>query len=207
MANVTGIRIPAAVRHEVIAEIYRRLDDMRWEERTAGECSAAYVQFVQDPAIGGALAPFIPKDRIRVWIKDGPAKEYRRALEGVGSYAEFTTRQAPPPQKVVNAAIGADWSVVDGTVADKPMRCTARMGDESRRLIWGPAGSLKDLVWHAAVHLAERPHDGAVTVAITRRGNAPIDGPTWKRARSLANVIGFETVQLMLPVERKTTDD
>jgi len=47
---------------------------MRWEERTAGECFAAYVQFVEDRAIGGALTPFISKDRIRVWIKDGPPK-------------------------------------------------------------------------------------------------------------------------------------
>jgi len=102
------------------------------------------------------------------------AKECRRAPEGVGSYAEYTSRQAPHPQQVVNAAIGENWSVVDGTVAGKSIRCTARMGGESRQPIWDPAGSLL----HEPGLARCRARGGA---AARRRGNGGDHAP-WKRA-------------------------
>src|SRR5688572_301489 len=107
--------MPAAVRREVIEELYRQLDALRWESLPAPQSTAAYAKFVADPLIGGKLAPYMAESKVRVWIKDGPAKEYRRALEGIGSFAEFTSRAFPGPQVLVSSALGEGWSVVPGS--------------------------------------------------------------------------------------------
>ncbi len=93
-------------------------------------------------------APHIPVDRIGVWIKDGPAKEYRRALEAVGPYASFTKRRAAGAAGVTEAVLGKDWTVVDGSVHEKPIRCSAEQGASRGLLVvWGPETSLKELFW------------------------------------------------------------
>ena len=200
-------RIPDQLRREVIAELYRRLDDLKWEERTQSERSAIYQRLVDDPVIGGRLAPHIPVDRIRVWIKDGPAKEYRRALEGVGPYAGFTKRRSVGAAGVVEAVLGKDWTVVDGSLGEKPMRCSAEQGDTRRLLVWGPETSLKELFWHAAMHVAEHGNDDSPLIVVTRRGNAPIDSALWRRATRLAELIRCDTMQASLDVTGKRDEE
>jgi hypothetical protein len=180
---------------------------MRWEERSSRECSDAYLRFVDDPLIGGKAALYMSGDRIRVWIKDGPAKEYRRALQGVGLYAEFTRRRASVPESVVAGVLGSDWSVVPGTVMEKPMRCVARHGDESRLIVWGPETALKELVWCVALHRAEVADDGRPVIALAKRGNAPIAQSVWHRAQRLADVIGSDVAQVALAMTWKPEDD
>lgn len=200
------MKIPIDVRREVISEIYRRLDAMNWEECSPSECSRTYVEFLNDPLIGGRLDVFMPRDRVRIWIKDGPAKEYRRALEGIGPYQGYTSRRSAGAETVVRSALGSEWSVVYGSIVDKPMRCVAECGDSLRPVVWGPESSLKELIWHAALHAAERPGQPAMSVVITRRGNAPIDMSTWQRATRLAKVVGCEVCQIPLLVTETTPD-
>ncbi|HBH55888.1 MAG TPA: hypothetical protein DDY46_04520 [Kocuria sp.] len=200
-------KIPDQLRREVIAELYRRFDALRWEERTQSERSTIYQRVVDDPTVGGRLASHLPVDRIRVWIKDGPAKEYRRALEGVGAYAEFTQRRTAGANGVIEAVLGKDWVLVDGSVGEKPMRCSAELGDCRRLLVWGPESSLKDLFWHAAVHVAECADDGSPLIVVTRRGNAPIDSALWQRANKLSEVIGCNVMQASLAVLVKPDED
>lgn len=198
--------IPEQLRHEVIARLYERFDDLKWEERTLSERSATYQRLVDDPAIGGRLASHIPLDRVRVWIKDGPAKEYRRALEGVGPYAEFTNRRAVGAEGVAEAVLGGDWYVVNGSVGEKPMRCLTQRDDVTRLVIWGPESSLKELFWHAAVHLTQYGRDESPLIVIAKRGNAPIDSSLWRRAKGLGELIGCEVVQASLTVTTKRVE-
>lgn len=200
-------RIPDQLRREVIAELYRCFDDLKWEERTQPERSSIYQRLVEDPGIGGRLASHIPVDRIRVWIKDGPAKEYRRALEGVGPYASFTRRRTAGAEGVVEAVLGNDWAVVDGSVGEKPMRCTAERGGSRRLLVWGPETSLKELFWHAAMHVAEHGADDSPLIVVTRRGNAPVDTALWRRATRLAELIGCDAMQASLGVTGKPDEE
>lgn len=199
--------IPDQVRREVIAELYERFDEIGWEERTLAERSAIYQRLVDDPAIGGRLEPHIPLDRVRLWIKDGPAKEYRRALEGVGPYARFTKRRAVGPPGVVDAVLGADWAVVGGSVGEKPMRCHVELGDARRLVIWGPEPSLKELFWHAAVHLLTDTDDEDPLIVITKRGNAPLDATLWRRAKALGELIGCDVAQVSLAVTEKLEEE
>lgn len=200
-------RIPDQLRRQIVAELYHRLDDLKWEERTQPERSSIYQRLVDDPVIGGRLASHIPVDRIRVWIKDGPAKEYRRALEGVGPYANFTKRRTSGAKGVVEAVLGKDWTIVDGSVGEKPMRCSAEQGDSRRLLVWGPETSIKELFWHAAIHVAEYHDDDPPLIVVARRGNAPIDVTLWRRATKLAQLIGCDAVQASLAVTGKPDEE
>ena len=199
--------IPEDMRRDVITELYRRLDDMRWEELTMPERSAAYQRMVEEPLIGARLALHLPADRIRVWIKDGPAKEYRRALEGVGPYAEFTQRRTVGAEGVVSAVLGDGWEAVPDSVGEKPMRCVAQRDTTRRLVVWGPEAALKELFWHAAVHVAESQAGGRPLMVVTRRGNAPIDATTWRRAQRLGDLLGCDVAQVSLAVTWKSEDD
>lgn len=195
--------IPKEVREKVLVELYRRFDETSWEQLASNEKSTAYERFVADPLIGGELSPFLDEGRIRLWIKDGPAKEYVRALEGVGPYAHLTMRALAGPSYVIASALGDGWNIVDGSLDVKPMRCRATsVGGESRFVVWGPISSLKELFWHAALHIAETPSVGAIVV-IARTGAAPVPASKWSLVVRLCTTVGAECRSVQRSVTRK----
>jgi len=196
--------VPPGIREAVLIELIRQLDEVRWEELSPSGTSARYSRFVRDENIGRRLAQYMSDAEIRVWIKDGPAKEYRRALEGRGSYAQYTSRAFPGPEFIVHATLGKGWRLVDNSVGEKPMRCRAQLGDQAQFLIWGPTKSLKDLVWQASVTLAENPHT-AITLVITRPSAARLDGDAWALAEKLSKVLDVECKQVTYAVGRKSS--
>ena len=72
------------LRRQVIAEIYRRADDLDWDGLSSSDRSTWYVRWLDDPAIGGVLDLYMPRDQARLWIKDVPMKHYARARSGLG---------------------------------------------------------------------------------------------------------------------------
>jgi hypothetical protein len=190
--------LPDSVRHEAISRIYQRLDELRWEERSSRECSAAYSAFLADPLIGGALAPFMSRDRVRLWIKDGPAKEYRRALQGTGPYAHFSARRFPGAEWVAETAAGPGWEPVEDSFRDKPIRCVIQNGESFRHLIWGPLQGYKDLLWQAMNSRVESPGYLSPLIVVTKSGPAPLSGAQWRRPLALASIAGCELRQLTL---------
>lgn len=184
--------VPAQARQEVIQRLYQRMDRMRWDEMPNRDKSDAYERFVTDPQIGGRLAPFLGSDKIRVWIKDGPAKEYGRALEGVGAYPAYTSRMYPAPDRFVAQVLGQEWRVREGLVDDKPMRCWAETNDgASRYVIWGPLSGLKDLVWQAVAHRTEH-WDSEPVVVVTTRGMTPLSPRERGQAEKMCQIVGAE---------------
>jgi hypothetical protein len=195
--------IPDDLRHQVIRTIYKRMDDLHWEQLQDDQRSGHYAAFVEDPAIGGVLLPYRDESGIRVWIKDGPAKEYRRAIQGVGPYAEYTNRQLTGADRLIEQALGQGWSVVPGSIKDKPMRCAVEDVDGSRvTAIWGPLSSFKDLFWHAAVTLTDKPA-AEVSIIITKPATAALPG--WDRYQRLASLINATCYQVTQSVTRKST--
>lgn len=200
-----AMSIPEPVRYQVIAELYRRMDQMQWEQISPVRAAAEYGRFVDDPQIGGVLEQYMPSGQIRVWIKDGPAKEYRRALEGVGSYAAFTSRMRPQPQQIVENVLGAGWRV-EGEIELKPMRCWAENGTtgEKRRVIWGEISGLKELIWHAALQAVSKS-SVATDVVITKPTFIPLPGPDWQRVQALAELVGADAHQVAhAPVKKSS---
>lgn len=203
------MRIPPEARQQIVMSLYQRFDEMSWEERNQKECSAAYERFVEDENIGEKLKLYLPQDAVRVWIKDGPAKEYRRALEGMGPYASYTQRQAAAPEAVVSAALGRGWHILPETISDKPMRCLVERSGSRKLVLWGAENALKDLFWHAALHVAEGQTEKMASgvIVLTKRGNAPVDTRIWSRAKALSELIDVEISQASLAVTWKPKEE
>lgn len=195
--------LPADVRTEVITELFRQFDAARWEELSSPAASEMYNRFVKDPKIGGRLAPFMTGERVRVWIKDGPAKEYRRALEGTGTFASFTNRAYPGAESVVRLALGDQWALKPDTLEIKPMRCFAEDANgQSMFVIWGPISALRDLIWHSCLIRAEDPLK-PITVVVAKPNSAPLPTNDWKLVQTLTKVVDAHCEQVTYSVNRK----
>lgn len=195
--------IPSEVRAEVIEELARQFDAARWEELSAPAASEMYDRFVKDPKIGGRLSPYLPAEKVRVWIKDGAAKEYRRALEGIGPIAPFTKRAYPGPDSVVRLALGDQWTPKPDTIEEKPMRCFAEdLKGQSMFVIWGPLNALQGLIWNSCLIRARDPLK-PITVVVTKPNNAPLPATDWRQVEALSAIVGAHCKQITYAVSRK----
>lgn len=195
--------VPDDVRREVVQEIYRVLDARRWEELPSPEKSAEYERMIESDTIGKALENYMDPGGIRVWIKDGPAKEYGRALEGIGSYVEYTSRQMTGPERIVSAALGSRWSADLDTLTDKPMRCDAiAEGEDPRTVMWGEIGRLKDLAWQCLLTRAAHPQERPVMV-IVRRSASPLPASQRSKAQKIAELVGADFFEMQRLAGRK----
>lgn len=158
--------LPRETREAVIRELYGQAEALGWESMTGRAKSAQYTRWVEDPTIGGELADYLTADDIRVWLKDGPLKEYTRALEGVGSHARFTRKRFPPPEAMVRDALGSAWSIVSGSINEKPMNCRVTDGSVRRYLCWGKSQSFRDLLWAAVGQAVASPERPVIVVAM-----------------------------------------
>lgn len=147
------IPVPQEVRDAVIREVYRQADSLDWEEISARQKTRHYSQWVEDPAIGGELADYYTAEGMRVWLKDGPLKEYARALEDFGPFAQYATHRLSPPSEFIPEVLGAEWAIVPASIGEKPMHCLATNGTKQRYVCWGKPRTYRDLLW-AAVNKA-----------------------------------------------------
>ena len=99
---------------------------------TPQQHSARYAEWVQDSEVGGRLKAYLTDSEVRVWIKDGPMKEWSRATSGVGRYSELVDTQLDIPAILVRKVLGAEWELEEGSVRTKPLRLTATRGKRSR---------------------------------------------------------------------------
>lgn len=185
-------KIPDTVREAVVAALYNEFDELQWEQLATKDKSEAYERFLTHPNIGGALDSFMDTGSIRVWIKDGPAKEYGRAMEGVPPYARYTTRAYPSIESVIEKVLGTEWGLVQDSVEEKPMRCEAKSpGDERRFVIWGSFTSFKELIWHSLMYKVRKP-DVVPVLVVTRPSLAPLQPSQRKQAEAMCGIVGAE---------------
>lgn len=145
-------RIPKEVETKVVRKLYADAKSLDWEHQTPQQHSAQYLKWIQDPEVGGRLLEYLTAEDARVWIKDTPMKERRRALSGVGKYADLVQDPGATPEKIVKKALGAGWTPRPGPVQSKPLRVMASNDqDEETVVAWAPASGLKHLVWAALV--------------------------------------------------------
>lgn len=184
------------MREAALEYAYRVFDRRLWEQVAAGERGAVFNEMVADQAFSGPLRPYMTEGQIRVWLKDSAAKEYPRALEGIGGTAQFTPRRYPGADAIVQAALGVEWTVAAGSIEQKPMRCKVR-GPKggSVTLFWGPPRGLRDLHWAASRVRALGA--GRVAIAITRPSMTPLPSDEWTNAKALCELIGVEVFSVM----------
>jgi hypothetical protein len=167
--------IPKEIKAAVVAKMYEEAAEVRWAQLPTAQRTALYDQWVEAPEIGGRLIQYRETlARVRHWMKDGPMKEYARAVYGVGSYAQFV----PDPTIVVTAlvekAMGPEWSADHATQRVKPLNILATNGDDHTRLAWGNGGDqLKHLLW-AAIKAEVKGDSTPWILALVETFEAPI---------------------------------
>jgi hypothetical protein len=189
--------LPPELRDRVTRKLYASAAQIDWENLSATEKTAQYRRWVADPQIGGELTRFLPEDSARVWIKDGPMKEYARATFGVGSFAHLVDAPRCTPETVVRAVYGNDWQVVEGSIEIKPARCAANGPDGLGLVLWGNAADFKHLIW-AALEAAAVADDRSVTIAVVESPARPTPPSERERLRTIATRCGF-TVRHIKP--------
>ncbi|WP_137123126.1 hypothetical protein [Segeticoccus rhizosphaerae] len=149
------MRIPKDIEQKVVRQLYADAMELEWASLTPQQHSAQYAMWVSDGDVGGRLREYLSDAEARVWIKDGPMKEWSRSLSGVGKYAEFVEDAGDVPTKLVRRALGSGWEADHSTIRSKPLRVLARNGEEETVVTWAAPKDLKHLVWAALTADAE----------------------------------------------------
>ncbi|MGQ4414159.1 hypothetical protein ACN6LA_002137 [Streptomyces sp. SAS_269] len=145
--------IPTDLEEEVVRLLYKRVGDLNWTYLTDNDRSSLYKAWTSDPAVGGRLLPFIgSEENIRLWLKNGPMKEYIRATYGVGKWAPLVVKPSTPVSELVVMALGPGWKVDLESLDIKPLRVIIRHEDDEemeQRFAWAPMRDFKHLAWAA----------------------------------------------------------
>ncbi|WP_433408907.1 hypothetical protein ACQPZU_01045 [Saccharomonospora azurea] len=161
------IPVPLEVRESVIREVYRQAGDLDWENVNPRSKTRYYSTWVEDPNIGGQLADYYTAEGMRVWLKDGPLKEYARALEGFGLYAKYASRRLTPANEFISELLGERWTIVPGSLAEKPMHCQITDGHQRRYVCWGRPRNFRDLLWAAVNAAVDEPGRPLIAAYLT----------------------------------------
>lgn len=70
--------IPTQVREELKRRLWEEADRIGWANLSAPEKAKRYEQWTMEPSIGGLLARYMDKGRVRVYLKDSLLKGYAR---------------------------------------------------------------------------------------------------------------------------------
>ncbi|GAA3462115.1 hypothetical protein ACFFSW_14170 [Saccharothrix longispora] len=161
------IAMPKEVKDSVIRELYRQVGSLDWEAVPTRQRTAYYTRWVEDEAIGGELADYYTAEGMRVWLKDGPLKEYARALENFGSYAAYATKRLSPPDEFVTELLGDRWTIKPGSLGEKPMHCTVIDQTRERYVCWGRPRTFRDMLWAAVNNAVTAPSKPLIVVYVT----------------------------------------
>ena len=157
--------VPEAQLTGVIKAIYEDAHAKKWSHLPPRDRSQAYTSWMDDDRIGGVLTKYMTPEAARAWIKDGPMKEYGRALRGAGRYARFGNSGGTTAQDVLRAALGEGWDLVEGSEGIKPFHALASDPSGSKTyLAWDQSRNFKNLVWAALRASVELEIPGHVVV-------------------------------------------
>ena len=142
--------VPDGQGDAVIIALYAEAERIGWETLAPTERSTRYDRWVEDPDVGGVLAPFMTPEGIRSWIKDGPMKEYARAQRGAGRYARLGRTGGTDATDVAARALGVGAQVTPDSLGVKPAHCVATTASgEAAYLVWGSSANFRNLLWAA----------------------------------------------------------
>ncbi len=183
-------QLPSEVRDEVIKRLYGDAERIDWENLSVAEKTKQYANWLEDEEVGGRLLRFKPSElAVRLWMKDGPMKEYSRAVLGVGPNAPYVENPRCTPDSVVRAALGAGWSVVPGSIEVKPARCRASGPEREVVVIWGKNEDFKYLIYAALERLVSGVE--AASIAVVEAAADPTGKAERERMGKIATHCGI----------------
>lgn len=193
--------LPDAIRADVVRALYADANQLGWATLGPQAKTVAFNRWIEDPRIGGRLTGYMSPEQARLWIKDGPVKEYTRAMRGAGRFAEFGRQGGTSPQDIVNRALG-DGAEIDGNIGTKPPHCLATTSHGTAYVTWGDASSLKHLLWAAVrasishnvpAHIVVLEPPGTVTPSATADEQKAITDRCGLSLHHLREVLGSMT--------------
>ena len=159
-------QVPSHIREQLIPRVYADAARLHWLHLSSTDRSRQYTAWLDDPAVGGILIPIMGRDGARVWLKDGPLKEYSRALAGVGTNARYISSRSISSAEIVTAVLGGQWRLVEGSAGIKPMHCVVEREEQRRYMAWGSSKDFKHLVWACLKTLDQNRAEEAIAVVI-----------------------------------------
>jgi hypothetical protein len=183
-------QVPEHVRKRVVARVYADATKLDWPDLSIADRSRQYSEWLDDPEVGGLLEAVLGRERARVWLKDGPLKEYARALAGVGPYAPYLATKGTSVDEIVRSSVGSDWSLVPDSSGIKPLHCLAGRSGDICYIAWGPSKDFKHLLWACLMALDGRRAKCAVA-AVTETLLRPTPGGERARHARIADRCGI----------------
>lgn len=155
--------LPAQQHDQVVTALYADADRVGWETLPLQERSRLYSRWVENLQIGAVLVKYMTPEAARLWIKDGPMKEYARSRRGTGRYARFGKEATTTSLDIVRTALGAEGLVIEGSEGTKPAHCRAVAGGAEAYVTWDQARNFRNLLW-AALRAAVDGKDSHIVV-------------------------------------------
>lgn len=189
-------QLPPEIRKKLLLEIYGQAEGLRWEFLSNPQRTEQYRKWYEDKAVGGVLLSFVAEKDARVWVKDVAMKEYGRAKEGIGQYVPYVRRRFRGASEIARAACGDGWTVVPGSVHEKPNQCQASDGDggRARHVCWGRADQYNDLVWASVNYAVDG--DKRPAIVITTQDGETISSADRSRQRAIADHCAIDLAHL-----------
>ena len=181
----------------VVRKLYEDAQRIDWEHITLSNKTTRYASWLDDPEVGGILDQWMSPEEARVWIKDGPMKEYARALAGFGAFAHYLEEHPRGPSAMVRAAFGTSWSPIPGTEGSKPLHCVATDSSKALSFIWGPSRDFKHLLW-AALEASDSKTGHDVQIAVFYTVAYPTTTATRAQQIRFGKRCGFSVIHIKL---------
>lgn len=134
---------------KIVRKIFTDAASLGWLNLTSEQRSEMYQKWVDDPEVGGRLTSFLAADKVRLWIKDGPMKEYARSIYGVGKYADLVSNPALEIDHLVARTLGPGWEIEENSRKIKPLRVTIAKDGREKYFCWALGKDPKHLIWAA----------------------------------------------------------
>lgn len=185
--------IPADVRKSIRKTVFARADDYDYMRRSRPENQRFIQSLTNDPLVGGRLADFMPREKVRTYIKDAILNAYAKTKNYENQSINYL-------QEISNA-LGSDAELIEAGGSTRTPLIIAKTQDG--RLVVAKVGTV--LKWETAVrHVAESLVNsnasnakGEIVRMILLRGDgAGINGGDANLLRRAAQVLGFHVVTM-----------
>lgn len=123
------MNVPDRVRESLRTELWRVADSLNWVHLSSAEKSRHYEQWTQSSDVGGILAQYLGKGRVRVYLKDTLLKDYTRR------------RFASADRPLTAIGLGVDVNVIESYIKPHGRRLA-----DGRVVSWGRAEDWKTII-------------------------------------------------------------
>jgi len=134
---------------KIVKKLFADAAAVGWLNLKGDQRSDMYGKWIKDPDVGGRLTAFMTPEKARVWIKDGPMKEYIRSIYGMDKFADLVPNPAAGIGHLIERILGPGWEIDKRSRKVKPLRVKIVSNEEEYYFCWALGRDPKHLIWAA----------------------------------------------------------